>query len=383
MALNGELFDILSWLPAKDFYRLSSVFKSSEELLSDDYFIIKQSKNMQMVQDRDFFIYPDIFQMYEIPHLESHALSSRNSSSGPPPESLDFLINQGNNIIASSNGLICCRTSRDDENPLFLFNPTTGSYLPIPLPDERLTRHQQFNVVFVCEKDDDDFLLMTLVSPDERGLEFHSRIYSPEARTWRDGGTIDLGQRGMIFKHSVKQNGVVYMVSDSFDYLAKGSRFFWPYIVAYDVKNSKSRFLEIPKRARKGVHDSKLSIFKWGDHPNTSLNSICLVKLLENVFTMWVLIRTSSSYYWKRVFKMQVKDMGLAPSYDLMVAGFEVVNGSCLIFATVEKVYSYNLKDGNYDTPAGAAEEVCGHPCGDSVRFVAFSSTLRPCGLVR
>ncbi|KAL2227855.1 UNVERIFIED_CONTAM: hypothetical protein Sindi_2144200 [Sesamum indicum] len=124
MAFNGELFDIFSWLPAKSLYRLSSVCKSSKELLSDDLFIRKQFKNMQLVSDGDFFIYPQIFQRYWKGKLEFHALSSKNSSSNLPPESLDFLANQAS-IIASSNSLVFCRNIRDDENPLFLFNPTT------------------------------------------------------------------------------------------------------------------------------------------------------------------------------------------------------------------------------------------------------------------
>ncbi|KAL0426693.1 UNVERIFIED_CONTAM: hypothetical protein Slati_2844100 [Sesamum latifolium] len=379
MAFNGELFDIFSWLPAKSLYRFSSVCKSSRELLSDDLFITKQFKNMQLVPDRDFFIYPDIVQRYRNGDLESHALSSKNSGSRPPPESLDFLANRGN-VITSSNGLLCCRNIGEDENPLFLFNPTTRSYLPIPRPDERLTPDRGIPIVFACEKDEDsgdgdDFLLLALCIPDEWGEKFHSKIYSSEERTWKDKGRVDLGQRDMNFGHAVKLNGAVYMVSDSSNYLAKQSSFFWPYILAYDVKTSSSKFLKIPKGARKGVHDSALCIFEWADHPNT----MCLVKLLKNVFTVWVLIRTSSSYYWKRVFRMRVKAMALALSHTdhLRVDGFAVVNGSSLIFATGQKVYSYNLKDGNNK---GAAEEVCGHRCQDDVRFASFSSTLRPCG---
>ncbi|KAL2227854.1 UNVERIFIED_CONTAM: hypothetical protein Sindi_2144100 [Sesamum indicum] len=181
----------------------------------------------------------------------------------------------------------------------------------------------------------------------------------------------------MTFEHMVKLNRVVYIVSNCFNHFAKRSRFFWPYIVAYDIKNSNSRFLKIPKGARKGVWDSMLRIFKWGNHPNNSeFNSICLVKLLKNVFTVWVLIRTRSSYYWKRVFKMRVKAMVLALSEidHPRVEGFEVLNGSFLIFATEGKVYSFNLTDGE------EAEEVCGHRCGNFVRFATFSSTLRPCG---
>ncbi|KAL0337155.1 UNVERIFIED_CONTAM: hypothetical protein Scaly_1990600 [Sesamum calycinum] len=349
MAFTGELFDIFSWLPAKSLYRLSSVCKSSKELLSDDFFIRKQFKNMQLVPDRDFFI----IQKYRNGNLESHALSSKNSSAGPPPESLDFLENHGN-IIASSNGLLCCRSIADyDEYPLFLFNPTTWSCLPIPIPDKRATRlwGSEIGFVFVCEKDEDDFLLLALLTPNEWGAKFHCKIYSPEHRSWRDVGRVDLGHRDMTFEHTVKLNGVVYMVSDCFNYLDRGSRFFWPYIVAYDVKNSSSQFFKIPKGARKGLGDNRLRIFEWGDHPSTSeFNSICLVKLLKNVFTVWVLMRTSSSYYWKRVFRMRVQAMALAPSNispRSRVEGFAVLNGSVLIFAIGRKVYSYNLKDGN------------------------------------
>ncbi|PIN24441.1 hypothetical protein CDL12_02792 [Handroanthus impetiginosus] len=361
MWFNGELFEIFSWLPTKDLYKFSTVCRTFNQLLFEDAFIKKQCKNMQLVGDTYFFLHHVRNFSRKV---EFHTISSNNSSENRscdmnllPHASLDFVINKGS-ILASSNGLLCCKNMNDDEDPLFLFNPTTRSYLPIPTPDETINSDKEINLVFACDHDDEAersfaYLLMAIVVPAEWGAPFCCKIYSPEENVWREGGKIDTGERNLCLQHSFIHNGVIYMISDTGKYLTNDSLSYWPYIVAYDFNNSCSKFLKVPMEAWEGAGYQclDLRIFKWGSNPNNALNSICLVKLLDNVFTIWVLNITADveekntySYYWSRVFYMPIKGMGLSSLLDdVKVTGFTVLNGEVLLFATDKKVYSCNV----------------------------------------
>lgn len=104
------------------------------------------------------------------------------------------------------------------------------------------------------------------------------------------------------------------------------------------------------------------------------MQSICLVKLNKNVFSIWVLCDEEKNS-WHQVFEMHVEDMGLEGS-DIVVAGFTVLNGKFLLIATDLLVYQYNLSSES----SGKVEKICGHACGGYVFFHSFSSTLRSCG---
>ncbi|PIN17292.1 hypothetical protein CDL12_10046 [Handroanthus impetiginosus] len=405
MWFNGELFEIFSWLPTKDLYKFSTVCRTFNQLLFEDAFIKKQCKNMQLVGDTHFFLHHVRNFSRKV---EFHAISSNNSNvlSGDgaglygyepkhqllPHASLDFLINKGS-ILASSNGLLCCKNVNDNEDLLFLFNPTTRSYWPIPTPDETINSDKEINLVFAYDHDAEAersfaYLLMAIVVPTEWGAPFRCKVYSPKQNIWREGGKINTGERNLCLQYSFKHNGVIYMISDTGKYLTKDSPFYWPYVVAYDIKNSCSKFLKLPMEAweEAGYLCLDLRIFKWGPNPNSALNSICLVKLLDNVFTVWVLNTTTNveenntySYYWSQVFYMPIIGMGLSSLLDdVKVTGFTVMNGGVLLFATDKKVYSCDILGWS---DVGRVEEVCGHGFGENfVNFRPFCGTLCRCG---
>ncbi|KAL2550095.1 F-box protein-like [Forsythia ovata] len=375
MSFNGELFQIFSWLSVKDVCKYSSVCKSSNELLMQEFFINKQFRNMQFVDDTSFLI------QYWLHGVEFHA-SFSNSTKGclVPSESIEFLRSMSWRVVASSNGLLCIKNMGDEINPLFLFNPATKTLLKIPLADNFEMKDLN-NIVFDCNEDEisGEYLLMVLKSPSDWNADFHSTFYSPKEQIWKDGHTINLGERGILFENSIYQNGVVYMISDW------GRPFFWPYIVAYNIKNGVSRFLKIPISAREGLlqdyPNCKLKIFKNEKSANL-FKSIILVKYYKSVFTVWLLIDPEEGS-WNRIFKMRAKAMGLTQTNKLHVAGFTVQNGNILLVATQDKVYRYNLMEEN-------CEELCKHGCkdsvefqylyGDSVQFHSFISTFRTCG---
>ncbi|CAK9135130.1 unnamed protein product [Ilex paraguariensis] len=373
MAFNGELFNIFSWLPAKSIIKFTSLCQSSNKLLSEDFFIKEQCKNMALKDDLSFSIQPNSCQRYK-DKVEFHTLSYDDSSSTVVPyKSLHFLSNAGR-VLASSNGLLCCRNIIDNQTGLFICNPTTKTWFSIPAPEGLKLQDSDFKIVFECKNDlgkfPDDYLLMVLLDTYEWSSNFLCKIYSPKEGTWRENGTINAGARSILSETPVYHNGVVYFISDCFSYLSKNSPFYWPYIVSYDTQTFVSSFMKIPKDARRGLHDPacRLCIFRWGSA------EICLVKQLKSVFSMWVLTDQSSSS-WKRVLKMRVRAMGVTER-DPKVAGFTVLNGHSLVFATEEKVYKYRLSGGRSER----AEEICRHECGRNVFFNAYSNALRPCG---
>ena len=169
----------------------------------------------------------------------------------------------------------------------------------------------------------------------------------------------------------------LHFISDCYPYLNKKSPYFRPYIMAYTVEDGSSRMIRIPKEARSGCHDltCEMRIYKWGK-PTSSDESICLVRLMKNVFSIWVLTDYDIGK-WRRISRVRVKALGVKEEDPVIVTGFIVMNGDRLIFAIEKKIYGYGLRQENFMK----LEEICEHGFGPNVTsFIAYSNTLHPCG---
>lgn len=378
MEYEHEFMEIFSWLPVKSIYKFSSLSKQFSQIPFDNFFVKMQCEKTQLVGDKDFFIQLDTNSRPPYSKILKFDSCIRNSIDGlqVPYSSLEFIARTGR-VLASSNGLVCCQKFIDDINPLFICNPATQYWLEISYPDG-FNSERDLRIIFECNNVDkitDDFMLMSIMWPSHWGSDPLCKIYSPREKIWKDGGRIKIGRgRNLCHKTALCQNGAVYLISDTGRYFREGP-FFWPYIVAYDVENCVTKFLKLPENSRRGIHDRgcRISIFKWGNSGN-SVQSICLVKLNKNVFSIWVLCDEEKNS-WHQVFEMHVEDMGLEGS-DIVVAGFTVLNGKFLLIATDLLVYQYNLSSES----SGKVEKICGHACGGYVFFHSFSSTLRSCG---
>ncbi|KAB1204149.1 hypothetical protein CJ030_MR8G004046 [Morella rubra] len=367
---------IFSWLPAKSICRFKTVCKSFFEFSAETFFAFKQTRNLQLKDDSLFFIQPDSCRRYS-DRLELHALPGEELSSGVPYRSLQFLMNTSR-ILASSNGLVLCRNTRTGFSDLFLCNPATQTWLSIPTAESL----QIADVVFECNNDEldsmlcpDDYILMAIEGPKDWLPYRGCKVYSSKEGIWREKENIYIGGRNIRFEMPVFHYGVIYFISDCFPYVRKTSLYYRPYIVAWDVRNGVSRMLRVPKEARRGSDDQSciMGIFKWGT-VTSSFKSICLIRLRKSKFTAWVL----TDYYqclWSRILKIRVRAMGLREQNPI-VAGFTVLNGDSLVFATEEKVYRYCLEG----EECCRIEEVCLNSCGRNVCFHSYSNTLRPCG---
>ncbi|KAI9114931.1 hypothetical protein K1719_013944 [Acacia pycnantha] len=317
------VIEIFSWLPAKSIYKFKCVNKFCNTLssLEDTHFAHKQSQKALLRDDSCFFLQPRRMQRYGA-NIEFHHLSSKNKTSGASHGFFQFLEHYPNcTIIASSKGLILIR----NDTELFICNPITQSWLPIPTPDyvEKYSG-ADLEVVFDCNvEDSNDFMLFLFEYQDDWASQY-----------------IDL-------------------------------KF-------YSVKEDRSsRMIRIPKEARNGSHDftCQMRIYKWGK-PTSSDESICLVRLRKNVFTIWVLTDYDIGK-WRRIFKIRVKAMGVKEEDPIIIKGFIVMNGDQLIFATEMKIYGYGLRQENFME----LEEICEYGFRSYLAiFTAFSDTLRPCG---
>ncbi|KAK4253242.1 hypothetical protein QN277_010569 [Acacia crassicarpa] len=382
MPYDDIVLEIFSWLPAKSLYRFKCVNKFCNTISSPEnsYFNQKQSHNALLRDDCCFFLQPNWMQRHG-GKIEFHHLSSKNTTSGASHGFFQFLkhYRPACRIIASSNGLILGRSDIE----LFICNPVTQSWLPIQTP-EYMEKYPDDDLMVVLDfnvEDSKDFMLFLFEVQGEWGSSYlHVKLYSVKERMWKSvEAKFFYGGRSLRFDTHVYYRKALHFISDCFPCLSKKSPYFRPYIMAYTIGDGSSRMIRIPKEARRGSHDStcQMRIYKWGK-PTSSDESICLVRLRKNVFTIWVLADYEIGK-WRRVLKIRVKAMGVKEEDHVHVTGFIVMNGDQLIFATEMKTYGYGLSHENFMK----FEEICEHGFERNVTnlsFIAYSDTLHPCG---
>ncbi|KAK7311229.1 hypothetical protein RJT34_09233 [Clitoria ternatea] len=374
---NDMLFEIFSWLPAKAIYKFTSCSKLLSKFPEETCFALKQAQNALSRDDTCFFIQPDINRRF-IGQIELHPLPEKELSCGVSKDALSIL-SRSANIIASSNGLILCRPiSHGNQVELFISNPATQCWLPIPTPEDlQQSANADLKIGFKCDLEDYKVFVFDHNNYDEWHSDLDCKVYLSKEGVWKAMEKSFLSRgRNLIFDKPVYHNGVIHFISDCFPYYIKTSPYFRPYIMSYNFSSGESRMMRVPKEARRGSHDysCKMGIFKWGK-VNSPSESICLVRLRKVVFTVWALINYESGL-WKRILKVRVKAMGLTEKKDPIVTEFVVLNGELLVFATQKKVYGYGLSDEKYMR----IEEICEHGFESKVRFTSYSNTLRPCG---
>ncbi|XP_074328330.1 putative F-box protein At1g19160 [Apium graveolens] len=386
-----DFLEIFPHLPAKSIFKFSVVSKECHEILSWKLLANKQCKNLEGREDSCFFIQPKSAPT----SLQLNYLCETSKSfCGFPSASLEFLSTKGS-MIASYNGLLCCKNLEDAEYPLFLCNPVTKTWLPIIKPTSDFKIDYPFSFILVCNIDDynheDDYKLMYVGSFSQDVWNTNTklcRIYWPQKKVWEEYGEMVIGSRSIDFGSAAylkNDGGTIHFMSDWGKYIAKNSPFYWPYIVSYNIRSSISKFLKIPRPARKGIFDSdcscKFGVFKFKD-PRTGKESICLIKLMKLVFSIWILTDAHSNK-WKIILKSRSKAMGLYDDLKPTISGFSVINGNLLVIATGDnQLYRYPLtRDGIMSSKVKRAELIGCHQYGmDDLCFYSYSNTLRPCG---
>jgi len=227
-----------------------------------------------------------------------------------------------------------------------------------------------------CYDEFDDYMVVHFETPTDWSSDYACKILKPREGLWK---TMEkgfcAGGRNMKFNMPVYDNGVIHFISDCGSYITKGSPYFEPYIMSYNLKNGTSTMLKLSKTARKSSTDQKcdMSIFNWGKVSMPS-SSICLVRLKRSTFKVWILKDYKTSR-WRRIMKIKTKEMGLKEKYPT-ITGFMVMNGELLIFVTEKYIYSFGLTGENYMK----IEELCENKCKYYVSLTSYMNTLRQCG---
>ncbi|KAI9083804.1 hypothetical protein K1719_034272 [Acacia pycnantha] len=334
------MLEIFSWLPAKSLYKFKCVNKFCNTISSPEnsYFNLKQSQNALLRDDSCFFLQPNWMQRHA-GKIEFYHLSSKNTTSGASHGFFQFLehYRPACRIIASSKGLILGRSDTE----LFICNPVTQSWLPIPTPDY-MEKYPDADLRVVLDfnmEDSKDFMLVLCEVQGEWGSSYlHLKFYSVKERMWKSvEASFVYGGRNLRFDIHVYYRKALHFISGCSPYFSKKSPYFRPYIMAYAIEDGSSRMIRIPKEARTDYEIGK----------------------------------------WRRVLKIRVKAMGVKEEDHVHVTGFIVMNGDKLIFATEMKIYGYGLRQKNFMK----LEEICEHGFGrNAMSFTAYSDTLHPCG---
>ena len=379
---RDNLFEIISWLPAKAIYKFMSTCKLFSKFPKENYFGRRQAQHALLRDDTCFFVQSDILTNTIGWHLKFHlevefySLPDQESSSGVSHNGLYFFNNA--KILSSYNGLILCCMVKNKEVNFFISNPATQSCWPIPTPPEHI---QNSSVVFnhkiglVCDSEGNLMMYHFIDNLDHWSSYLDCKVYSFKEGVWKEKAeNFFIGSRSLRFDIPVHLKGAVHFISGCFPYLTRNDPYFRPYIMSYNFEDGKSRMLRLPKEARRGSYDisCNMRIFPWRkvNDPN---QSICLVRLRKRVFTVWVL-REYESSLWKKILKIRIKAMRLLESdpSDLQVKDFSLLNGEFLAFATQKKVYLYGLSDKRIHKSWDHQIE------WDFVRFISYSDTLHP-----
>ncbi|KAL2332632.1 hypothetical protein Fmac_013845 [Flemingia macrophylla] len=262
-----QAFEIFSHFPATTIYKFGYLCKTFSNFAKETYFVKKQIHNSLKKDNRWFFLQHETSQRYN-QRVMFYPLPSNQSSSPVFKDVLEFL-SYSTKVLASTKGLIICRTTSKIPNELFICNPATKSWLPIPSPLE-LQQNPDIDMIILlleCYNDDDDYMVLHFENPTNwSSSNYACKILKPKEGTWKlMEKSFFGGSRSMKFNMHVYHNRVIYFISDCTPYLTRGSPYFEPYIMSYNLDNGTSKMLKLPENARKVSHDvdCDMGIFNW------------------------------------------------------------------------------------------------------------------------
>lgn len=354
----------------------------------------KQTRNSCIKSEESLIIQEDSCLRVKVEKLQICFLPENRSCNGIPKESIKFLANKGR-VLASSNGLLLCRTVDPDKpTELFLCNPTTRTWVPIKLPSKKLAKSFQHNgdlkIAFLCgnpsgEKNSKFPLDCTLMFFTSHNLEDWNSGYdvymldNQEAKWILKQENLPTGNGNLSFDDQVFCKDGLYILSVS--------GFCSAHVFHYDIEQGTSRFLAMPPVCEAyenfGLYNCKFSLFGWErKEQNCWFESICLVKYFNGLITIWVLEdkmvqgKTRSSS-WQLLLSIHiVEDLGFKDP-STWTNSFTIL-GKNLIFGDSEGyIYRYCLEGENY----GKLDLICeyGHNSSLRLRFNSYCPSLRPC----
>ncbi|RZS28705.1 hypothetical protein BHM03_00062340 [Ensete ventricosum] len=355
---NDVLAEILSYLPAKAFFKLLPVCKTLYQLSSDSHFLLSQSYHNKAISG--FFVDSCSIVKLFIP-LDPNA--------GVPRSNIEFLRKREAIILGSAGGLVFFLQRKDRfDNTLHLWvcNPARGTRCQLPSPPGRCS-YGGIAVRFMKNKDGvrTDYKLVYLTR--NMSLLQHCRVYDSVAKAWIMDKEINLGGRPKLdLEHPVVCDDTVFWATlDLWSYTRTKSC-----IVAFDVRDGCTQNIPMPEDAVVNLDDT-IRIAKWEG------KSLCLIHYttFACLFVLWVMKKTNDGApEWVKVQEIRLAGLGFRePRYVSFVMLSEIMSTTLLVFNIDKVLCSYNINDGEVKKLSSLRYYY-------SPRLFPYSNTLQPCG---
>ncbi|CAL9106754.1 unnamed protein product [Musa acuminata var. zebrina] len=353
---DNLLAEILSYLPAKTFFRLLSVCKTFRQLSSDSHFLLSQTYHNNVISG--FF-----------PHIRNipGPFFLIDPYAGVPRSSLELLSYRKVVILGSAGGLVFVLHNKDDA--LCVYNPARGTRCQLPSPPSKYWTWGGIGIAVRFMNDGDGVTKsykLVYLSRTPAGSSLHRcQVYDSSARVWTMDKELDFGRMELHLEHPVVCDDVVFWASSHSESYERIDH----YVVAFDVRKERTQIIPLPKEAAVAYLDT-IGIGKWEG------KSLCLIhyEMCTWVIGLWLLRKTNDGPpRWVRVHEVSLGQMGFRePPNVSCVMLREVAMTTSLVFTVDSEAYSYDIKDGELKKLGSLG---CSYPL-----LIPYSNTLRPCG---
>ncbi|CAD5181097.1 unnamed protein product [Musa acuminata subsp. malaccensis] len=348
---------ILSYLPAKTFFRLQSVCKSFHQLSEESHFLLSQSYLCKVVSG---FFTKSYSSFDSFLHVDPCA--------GVPRTFGKFLSKNNGFILGSADGLVFVRhdNRRATTHSLFVYNPARRTRCHLPAPSDMCLEGGIAAVTFMNdgEKVMKDYKLVYLSPTSEWNSFRRCQVYDSVAKMWTMDKHLDFGGAAIDLDHPVVYDETIFWVSTPRP-LVMINR----YVVAFDLRTKCTQIIRPPERMNIDRSDT-IGIGKWEG------KSVCLIHYRKSsrVFALELLEKSGNgAIRWVTVHEASLDRMGfkerLTVSFTMLC---EVATTTLLVFATLEDAYTYSIKDGEIKKLGPLRSWI--------TSLIPYSNTLRPCG---
>ncbi|KAL8231104.1 hypothetical protein R6Q57_000882 [Mikania cordata] len=291
----------LQFLPAKSLFKFQGVCRDWRLMISTPFFAHNQSLSFSSISGMFF----------QSPGDSPTFISLDPESCGVPDPALNFLPVPVD-ILASSNGLLCCQ-AQTSERAYYICNPVTKQWKKLPKPS--MEHGLEPAVVLIFKPSLLNFVAEYKLVCAFRSIDFDDatefEIYSSKDNSWKVSGEINFAAKKLISKSGVSVNDVVYWQT------AIGS------ILLFDMTKDRSQLIhgQYGVNGTLGEFNGKLCSTFINEHTLT-------ISVISNIYSNTMQM-SSRAKLWDNKIKIHLSsEMADAGSYDLfpvLFAGSEFV----------------------------------------------------------
>ncbi|GAV90625.1 hypothetical protein CFOL_v3_34033 [Cephalotus follicularis] len=304
----------LPFLPAKSLFRCTGVCRDWKLQISTPFFAHNQSVSFH-----------DMSGFFSQCQSDPPSFTPLNPMAyGVPDPSLSFLPELVD-IIASSNGLLCCQ-GRTRYNAYYICNPVTKHWKKLPKPTA--DHGSDPAVVLVFEPSLLSFVAeykLVCAFPSELdGYEFE--IYSSVEGSWRVTGEICFGDRRVVPRSGVHADGIIYWQT-----MHSG-------IMAFDLQMERSQLL-----SHYGHGKSALGAMNRKLCSASIVGSKITIDVLSNPYTNTMQMHSGIKTWETKVLTINLDATEVVLDSSSLL-GVLFVNDDVVVFRAGTKLFSYYLK---------------------------------------